>query len=755
MVSVFSPSVKAKEVTGRRTNEQSLNAVLMAVLTVTCAVVGRAEDGPSELAGRVVEKGTRSPVPGAYIVLEGTSYGTTSAPDGYFRMKDVPSGSYVISVRIPGFGSEQADVQLSMKEQRFVIIELSEMIYQLNPITVTATREPSLVTEVPSDVDVVPASVLRQRAPNNISEAIELLPGLFTNNYGGPGDIKTVSLRGSSSAQVLVLLDGQRLNTAQSQDLDLGAIPVDAVERIEVVRGGASALYGADAVGGVINVVTRSTPGVTGQRLRVGTTTGSFGIRCLGVNGTYADERFFSFVSYKYLRSDGDFLYNTAQENDLRRRNADMRAHSLFAKGTWKMGEEDVSRLLTLSGEHYSSSAGSPGTVDYPSPRARLENQRQSLNLLYEQTGGDLLSGLRLQSYVHAMRIRYDDPEAYVPLHSLDKNTALGVEAQGRVTLTPWSITTLGYTYRVDYLSGSSSLGAQRRNLHGLYLQNESSLLFIDRSFPKRILLVPAIRWDSFSDFGGQFSPKIGLLLVAGEEWQASLKANVGASFRAPSFNDLYWPNDGYSVGNPILRPERATDVDVGIHVYEPSWGGLGAGATYFVNTFNDLILWQPAASGLWSPQNVGKARIRGMETTLSLAPVPNLIQLEWNYTFVDARNKAENQGEFDMLLPFRPRHVHNLSATVELSGAYCAMSISHVAMRFTTSSNTASLPGYRLVNLLFGIRRAFEPLALGVKVELRNLADVRYQVMPGYPMPGRELRLSFEGELSGTGGFK
>jgi outer membrane cobalamin receptor len=727
--------------------------VLLSVLLLTHIFTGRAGNDFGVLAGRVVDRETRSPVPGAYVLLEGTSFGTLSGADGYFRVKDLPPGSYRVHVRIPGYNPEQADVQLSTDKEQLLVFELSEMAYQLNPVTVTATREPSLVTEVPSSVDVVPLSVLRQRSMNNVSEAVETLPGVFTNNYGGLGDIKTVSLRGSSSAQVLILLDGQRLNTAQAPELDLGSIPVEGVERIEIIRGGASALYGADAMGGVINVVTRSKPDVATQRVRVSTSAGSFGTRGLGINGTYAGERFSSFFSYKYLRSDGDFLYDAPQGNEVRRRNADMLSNSLFAKGTWRSGEDDVSRLFSLSGEHYSSRAGSPGTVEYLSPLARLENQRQSVNFLYEQTGGEMLTGLRLQSYVHTMQLRYDDPEAFVPLHSLDKNTAWGAEAQGKVTVNPWSITTVGYTFRADHLAGSSSLGAQRRSQHGLYLQNELSMLFPELVFPRKILLVPAIRWDSFSDFLGQFSPKIGLLVVAGEEWRASFKANVGASFRAPSFNDLYWPSDGFSAGNPDLKPERGTDFDMGFLIRHPAWGGLGAEVTYFLNSFSDLILWQPGVADVWSPQNVGKARIRGIEIRLSFAPAQELLRFEWNYTFLDARNRTDNASEFDLLLPYRPRHVHNFSATIELSGAYCTVNLSHVAKRFTTTSNTASLPGYRLTNILLGIRRAFEPLALGVKLEMRNLEDVRYQVMPGYPMPGREVRLSLESEVFRAGG--
>jgi outer membrane cobalamin receptor len=179
-----------------------------------------------------------------------------------------------------------------------------------------------------------------------------------------------------------------------------------------------------------------------------------------------------------------------------------------------------------------------------------------------------------------------------------------------------------------------------------------------------------------------------------------------------------------------------------------PLVNGLAADVTYFKNVVNDLILWQEYRPNVWSPENIGRAAIQGVETRLSLNPLRDVLHLEWNYTYLDARNRTSNAEEFNRQLPYRPKYVHNVSARVELSGVYCILSSSQVAERFTTTSNTVSLPTYRVTNILIGVRRAFEPLEVGVKLEIRNAENLRYQALEGFPMPGREIRFSFEGEL-------
>ncbi len=695
------------------------------------------------IAGRIVEKKSRQPIPGVNVLLQGTKFGVCANESGYFELTPITPGTYMLHVSVLGYEPWEQSITLREGERKEMRFELTETVYQMNVVQVTATKQRSLVSEVPASVEIMSARELQTRNIQDISDAVSAIAGVYAKEYGGLGGLKTASIRGSSSSQVLVLVDGQRVNNAQSGDVDLSTIPVEGVERIEVVRGGSSALYGADAVGGVINVLTKTRTYETSVGGDARFLAGSFGTRGVEASGNASLEKVFAVLSYKYLQSDGDFPYTSSQGKEERLQNADMVSHGVFAKGTWNIGEEVMGRSLTLSGQYYFSEAGVPGTIDAPKLGARKKNQSESLNLVYEQKVGSPYNTVSLQSYFNNVEFNYDDTLSLVKEHSYNHNIAFGAEARGRFVLADWSALTAGYAYRRDELTGTATSTVQKRGLNSLYAQMELAPLLEPGGFLRRVIALPAVRWDHFSDFGGEVSPKIGLVVATGEESQASLKLNYGLSYRAPSFNDLYWPKDAYSVGNPNLKPEEGEDFDIGTMVRYPPALGLAIDLTYFSNSITDMILWQQGATGLWSPENVGKASIKGVEAKVSVSPWKGIVHLAWSYTYLDARNKTDKPNEYDMQLPNRAKHAQTFSLRFDHAGAYAIVDVSYTGKRYVTTANTVTLPAYTVTDGLVGYRLPLDPFQLDAKLEVRNIGDVRYQVMEGFAMPGREIRFS------------
>jgi outer membrane cobalamin receptor len=695
------------------------------------------------VSGRVLEKSSRHPVPGANVFVEGTVLGVCTNAEGFFEVTSVPSGAYRVRASAVGYASSTVDIVLTGSESVNLVFRLEETVYQINPVTVTATRERSLVSDVPAVVDVIPAREMEQRNIQDIGQAVERLPGVRVNAYGTLGDLKTISIRGSTASQVLVLVDGQRVNNAQTAQVDLSSIPTEGIESIEVVRGGTSALYGADAVGGVINVITKSHPYQSTLAAGATLTGGSFGMRGVEVNSTMSGETTFGFLSYKYLSTDGDFEYTTPPGEKLQRQNADFHSHSLFGKGKWTLGEEGLGGSVAASAQVHFSEGGAPGSVEQPKFEARKKEGDQSLNLVFEHKLGSPYNSLKLQSYVMNSEYNYDDAGSAYPEHSYSHNVAWGAEAQAKFIAANWSTMTGGYALRCDYLSGTTTAAPPRRTLHSLYAQAELSPLLDSSNFFRRIVAIPALRWDSFSDFGREVSPKLGVVLTTGTEWQVSLKTNYGSSFRAPSFNDLYWPRDAFSMGNPDLKPELGRDFDLGFMVRLPLLLGAGFDATYFHSAIDDLILWQQGAGGLWSPTNVGKAKISGLESRISVDPWKGLLRLEWTYTYLDALNKTEKLNEFDMRLPYRPSHVHTISANAVWGRLSALADFSYYSSRYTNTANTIRLEPYHVTNVVLGANVMNDPVTADVKLEIKNIEGVEYSAMDGFPMPGREFRLS------------
>lgn len=692
------------------------------------------------LSGRVVEEGTGRPVPEARVMIAGTSRQVVTGQDGTFEFPGLAGGTYALHVTRVGYSPAETDVALRGTSGSRVSIEIREIPYFLDPVTSTATRTLSRASEVSTSVSVIPAAELEQSQALDVSDAIQDVPGVFIRPYGALGDVRTASIRGSSAGQVLVLLDGQRLNNTQSGELDLTTLPTEGIDRIEIVRGGASALYGADAVGGVVNVITKDRNISEGIGGNVKALSGSFGMRGAEVRGEYAGSQTSSALSYRYLKSEGDFNFHPTPGSTVRRANADFSSHVLFAKQRWDVNDD---RAFSFTGQYVATRAGDPGTIAFPNARARKQNRNLMLGLAYDEELAGAVQRLHVQTYYHNLLFNYEDPLAYIPILNNSHNIAAGAEAQAGVHVSDWNSLTAGYAYRWDGFCGTSLQGEFGRGLHSLYVLDEIAVRPAFMPAIQRIALIPALRWDRFSDFGAQVSPKLGLVVNAGEQWLLSLKANFGRSFRAPTFNDLYWPRDAYTAGNSDLKAERATDFDAGLALEFPSLAAAGASFTWFGSNVTDMILWEPGADWVWSPRNVGKAEIRGIETGVTINPWKGLVTLGWNYTHLDARSRSGGPGEINKKLPDRPSDMHKVTLRTRHQGLYGSVDLQSAGLRYTTASNTRSLPSYKLVDLLIGYAWEMAPGRLDIKAEMRNAGDAEVQVMEGYPVPGREVRVS------------
>ncbi len=449
-------------------------------------------------------------------------------------------------------------------------------------------------------------------------------------------------------------------------------------------------------------------------------------------------------MTYKYLRSAGDFDYTDRLGNTISRKNGDFTSHSLFARTNWSEGLGLEGKSLSLSAQVFHSDGGNPGNIDQPNPIARKKNTTESANIIFERKLFTVYDHLQVQGFVHNSEFRYDDDYQYVPIHSYDHNMAFGAEAQSQVIVVPWMTVTAGYAFRYDLLFNTGSLGEQHRTTHGVYGQAELGYAPPDSGILKRLLLIPAIRWDDFSDFGGEISPKISLLLSLGEEWQVSLKSNYGYSFRAPSFNDLYWPRDAWTIGNPDLKPESGHDFDAGVLMRLPALRELALDLTYYHNTVRDMIVWLQGQT-LWSPENIGQATLRGIESKVGVSPVPGLLRLEWDYTYLDSRDETDNPNEKGNVLPYRPKHHQNFQATLTVWDFALTGTVAYTSSVYTNVANTTSLPDYYTAGATAGYTLPLENGSLGIRLEGKNLGNSRYEVMEGFPMPGREIRLSAE----------
>jgi len=395
------------------------------------------------VSGRVLEKTSRHPVPGANVFIEGTVLGVCTNGEGYFEITAVPPGPHRVRASAVGYAASTADIVVSGQEGATLIFRLEETVYQVNPVTVTATRERSLVSDVPAVVDVIPARELEQRNIQDIGQAVERLPGVRVNTYGTLGDLKTVSIRGSTASQVLVLVDGQRVNNAQTGQVDLSTIPTEGIETIEVVRGGTSACTGRTLSEG--SSTSSRNPIRTSHRSLPARTSPAI-VRHEGSGGELDSfQRGHVWLPVVQVsRHDGDFEYTTPSV-----KTEETECGFPFPQPLWKREmdsrEEGLGGSIAASAQAHVARSGSPGSIEQPKYDARKKEGDQSVNLVFEHKLGSPYNSVKLQSYVMNSEYNYDDAGSAYPEHSYSHNIAWGAEAQAKLIATDWSTVTGGY----------------------------------------------------------------------------------------------------------------------------------------------------------------------------------------------------------------------------------------------------------------------------------------------------------------------
>lgn len=597
--------------------------------------------------------------------------------------------------------------------------------WTLPVVEVRATPMPDPLGPFPLATTRLDSTDVARRPGGDLGELLAPVAGLRVAAWGDGSSGSTVSVRGSSANQVLLLVDGRRWQTAQGGGADLALLPLDSVESVEVYRGGASALWGADAIGGAIHVRTRRP--VPGQaRLRVAG--GSHGERSLSGGGALAlggdwtmraDGRAFSTDGDAPFEDDG--ATGTITNGDLRRLTADLRAEgSLGHLGRLRF---DAS---SLDGER-----GVPGSVEFPTPTARLDDEHRAVAARWTRGGVQRWQRALDVSWQTRTR-RYREPDApFGSVHDRHRNDRTRVEA---------SLDRIGDRTSIRFAAGaardaldSTTDGNRDRDAFDVRARSLVDLRLASRS----VRVMFAARFDRVRDFDPFLAPRIGLLadLVPG---RLVARSSAGLAWRAPSFDEVFWPARATAAGNPDLSPERGRDVDAGLSLSGLPLA-LHASVDGFARDVNDLIQWVPGASGVWRPHNVGAARILGLEASTGLAlPLPGgrRLELDAGATLLRSEDRSGEPNVDGRDLVYRPRRTGTASARlVDRHLGELETTLRAIGDVYVTRANTKTLPGYTVLD--FHYRRDLGPHA-ALDAGLANATDEAARDFRDFPLPGR-----------------
>lgn len=720
---------------------------LLSVISIFLSLSPLLAQNTGIVSGTVKSEKTGEILFGANVYLKGTHIGSSTDENGIYSITKVPSGKWTLVCSVLSYLKSEKEITVESGQSIKVDFSLREDALNFSEVVVTATRTEELATTIPVATEVLDTKDIHASNAKDVGEALRSVGASLIKSYGTVGSLESVSLRGSTDSQVLILVDGQKLNNAQQGSVDLSSIPLDAIERVEVVKGGNSAMYGSDAVGGVINIITKAPARKSSIDYSVKGLFGTYGTKVYNASLGQGINGFDYFLSYNRTQSTGNYDYTDLTGKSVEMKNADTKADNIFFKGGYLF--DDHSRFSAFY-KYRKSDNGSPGSIDYPNFSARTKTENNHVSLSYEGLCFGPLA-FNFNTYFMRQDYRYINPEAWGGKEeSIYKTTGTGLIMQGFIDLTNLGLISYGYEFREDKLesdnlkSGLSQpfIGNHTRNVNSIYLQDDWKY-DIDPSW--KISVVPALRLDKYPEesIGSQVSPKVGISFSHNDLWIGSLRGNYGKVFRAPTYNDLYWPEDSWTKGNPDLKPEKGTTYDAGFIIQFPalesSWS---LEATYFGSNLDDLILWA-SDGGKWLPKNVAKASVNGIETKLAWKGIDNILGLQTSYTYMEAKDKGDNPLTKDKFLIYRPKDKFDLILNLNYSFASFNFYYNYVGKRFHDESNKVEMGDYSLLSANVGVSPKLFGVVCDLKLEMNNITDKEIQATKGSPLPGREIRFS------------
>lgn len=708
------------------------------------------------LSGRVVDPDGR-PVANAELIVSGS----TAAPlraranaEGRFDLSNLEPGRYSIVATAPGLVSDAQTIDLTTAP---VTLDIALRLSALNEtLVVSAAQIDQPLSRTPDSVTVIPGREIDAKQQFTLAAALRSVPGLTLQQNGGPGTVTSLFTRGGESDFTLVMVDGVRANSFGG-GLDLSQLPLQDVERIEVLRGPQSALYGSDAIGGVVSIITRSggkpsaqaqvETGSRDMRRASGATTGE-------INGVrwQAGANYFEDAGFTGTGANGKTVSNDdAQESQA------------SASIGYRNGSSGTD--LQANVQYVDTERGSPGAFG-SDPAHRFTGPDTVSRGTTKRVGG----GARwMQPWFGAgsrVRQRVEFDTADYDLHfksrfgESDGNTT---RQHARVQTDVAANAAFGFSGGVEWLgeSGGSTFitagpaGAipVERSVLGVFGEarwNASARATVTAGLRGERISRDALPGDPLA-----FTPRPNFP----EETINSVNPKIAASFLAGqgtrvhgSFGTGIRPPDAFEIAftdNSGLKPERSKSVEAGVSQAIAN-GVIQIDGTAFFNNYTDLIISVGrafAGSSRWRTDNISNARARGAELSAAWR-IATDFDIRGNYTFLDTEILAVN-GSSNAQAPYavgdallrRPRHSGSLDAswTYHRASGFAQLQMRGETLdaepAFGPTGGLYDNPGFTTMNL----GASFRPVkAVEVFARALNLFDRDYEEVLGYPAPGR-----------------
>ncbi|RKZ51272.1 MAG: TonB-dependent vitamin B12 receptor [Candidatus Parabeggiatoa sp. nov. 3] len=571
----------------------------------------------------------------------------------------------------------------------------------LPEVVVTATRTAQTVDESLASVTVITRDDIDNSQALSVPEILRTVPGLDVSTNGGLGQTTSLFMRGTESDHILVLVDGVKIGSATTSGVPFEHLPLSQVERIEIVRGPRSSLYGSEAIGGVIQIFTRRGKGPLRTEASIGWGDDSTGKIMAGISGSQQDTWYSLYADR--LQTDG---FNACQGST--------------SSGCFTIEPDDDGYDNTAFSAKLGHRFGKQGSVEVHALQARGNSQYDSsmdneADFVQEVLGfkADYFVGSQWQMNLKVGKSRDEaDHFGNKSAESYFHTDRLTGSFQNDFFFSNDRILTLGMDYQKDDVESSTIYNLDSLDNQGFFAAFQTQFDAVD--------LNVGFRRDDNEQFGDHTTGNIGLSYALSRNTR--FIASYGTAFKAPSFNELYYPN----FGNPKLSPEESKSTEIGLK-------GKQAHYRWSLNAYqtqiDKLIATQfDAATGNYFADNINQAKIKGLDASLRW----HKKGWEWNTNLSWLKPEDETT---DHLLPRRAEKTFSMELAERRGPARLGIGVLAQSYRYEDAANTQRLSGYGILNTNYE-HRLNKYWAFRLHVE--NVLDKQYETARFYNTQGR-----------------
>lgn len=607
--------------------------------------------------------------------------------------------------------------------------------YVIKEIDVFSFHNEKNILNSASNIYIINSERLNFLNGKNAGEILSTVPGVFIKNYGNASSLQTISLNGLGAEHTTILLNGSKLNSLQNGQIDLSLIPKDNIKRIEVLNNGYSSVYGSEAMGGVVNIITEDESILSSKNLAfsLNTSLGSYNNKKVSFNGIkkFNDLNMDFLISNEKSDNDYSYYFDTGEAIETKKR---QNAGYSIANYAFTLNTSVIDALkLKLYSQFVNSDKNVPSIeTGNASPMTKQidKNWNTILDVNYK---GKVIS-LDNETNFQNNLMNYST----VPiLNSYYKNIVVSNLTRLNYTVSNFT-SILGFEIMNGRLESNEAEDGILRKQYSFF---NSSTINI-----KRLILYPSLRYDYISDISKNvLTYKFGFNYKLFDNYDLHLRSNYGRNFRAPTFNELYWKEGG----NKNILPEESNNFEIGAITsgYKPLFYIFDISYVYIDAT--NRILWKPGLDHIWRPINILNSKSNIFSTFLKLHfDITSRLKISSEFSYIHSSSLKKNEDyvgdvTINKQMPYIPKEQAKISLGIIFSAFKLNLFYSYIGNRFSDSENLISLtPASTLDgNLMYECR--INNFDINLKFDINNLTNTDYQYISGYPLPLRNFLFS------------